>query len=417
MVDPFPYSSHATGVDAELIHSLDHRQGGAWPAAQDDRWRPELSHFPFFARRLLDAGQSLANWDGVYFSRIAECGYEYEQFQAFFPLLPLLSRHISRPLVAYAHIPPSVALVISGVLLSNVCFVLSALVLYRLGMVVLNNERLARLAALLYCITPASIFMSAMYTESMFALLVFTGHLLLEHNFHMLAAFVVALAGCTRSNSMVYVLFFVYRFLQRNAQQFFPRPDEKTQFLVLIRNLVWLAAQCSVILLPLLYYEYRNYVRYCSGLADDGTSLRPWCDQLLPSVYNYVQRAYWNNGFLNYFTVQQLPNFLLATPMLLLVTLTVIHYARQLHAMLFMQSGPVGHAASVYVYVVHVTLLTALCFFFMHVQVLTRFVAACPVIYWYVASSNSTVQRVYIVYALAYLVVGSTLFSTFYPWT
>lgn len=48
-----------------------------------------------------------------------------------------------------------------------------------------------------------------------------------------------------------------------------------------------------MILLPLLYYEYRNYVRYCSGLADDGTSLRPWCDQLLPSVYNYVQRAYW----------------------------------------------------------------------------------------------------------------------------
>lgn len=28
-------------------------------------------------------------WDGVYFTRIAECGYEYEQTYAFLPLLPL----------------------------------------------------------------------------------------------------------------------------------------------------------------------------------------------------------------------------------------------------------------------------------------------------------------------------------------
>lgn len=44
-------------------------------------------------------------WDGVYFTRIAECGYEYEQNYAFLPLLPLcvsiLSKSGFRKLISY----------------------------------------------------------------------------------------------------------------------------------------------------------------------------------------------------------------------------------------------------------------------------------------------------------------------------
>ncbi len=36
----------------------------------------------------------LAVWDSVFFIRIAKCGYEYEQFHAFFPLLPLTMRAV-----------------------------------------------------------------------------------------------------------------------------------------------------------------------------------------------------------------------------------------------------------------------------------------------------------------------------------
>lgn len=34
------------------------------------------------------ARSGLAVWDAVFFQRIAACGYEYEQFYAFFPGLP-----------------------------------------------------------------------------------------------------------------------------------------------------------------------------------------------------------------------------------------------------------------------------------------------------------------------------------------
>lgn len=42
--------------------------------------------------------QALCNWDGVYFTAIAERGYAYEQEFAFFPLLPTLAGALSRVL-------------------------------------------------------------------------------------------------------------------------------------------------------------------------------------------------------------------------------------------------------------------------------------------------------------------------------
>ena len=38
---------------------------------------------------------ALANWDGAYFTHIAESGYRTEQFYAFFPFLPWLLRLVS----------------------------------------------------------------------------------------------------------------------------------------------------------------------------------------------------------------------------------------------------------------------------------------------------------------------------------
>lgn len=44
--------------------------------------------YPRLARFLEEA----VVWDGVYYVRIAQCGYEYEQTHAFLPLLPFLIR-------------------------------------------------------------------------------------------------------------------------------------------------------------------------------------------------------------------------------------------------------------------------------------------------------------------------------------
>ncbi|GMP31725.1 hypothetical protein CsSME_00005819 [Camellia sinensis var. sinensis] len=65
----------------------------------------------------------------VYFVRIAQCGYEYEQSYAFLPLLPLCITLLSRtvfalliPVIGYRAV-----LGLSGYVISNVAFVLAAI--------------------------------------------------------------------------------------------------------------------------------------------------------------------------------------------------------------------------------------------------------------------------------------------------
>lgn len=72
-------------------------------------------------------------WDAVYFVRIAQCGYEYEQSYAFLPLLPIcisfLSQTVFAPLIPL--IGHRAVLGLSGYVLNNIAFVLAAVYFYK----------------------------------------------------------------------------------------------------------------------------------------------------------------------------------------------------------------------------------------------------------------------------------------------
>lgn len=51
---------------------------------------------PILLPRLASAIEDSIVWDSVYFVRIAECGYEYEQTYAFLPLIPICISLLSR---------------------------------------------------------------------------------------------------------------------------------------------------------------------------------------------------------------------------------------------------------------------------------------------------------------------------------
>jgi phosphatidylinositol glycan class V len=75
--------------------------------------------------------ERVAVWDSVYVLRIAQCGYEFEQSHAFFPLLPFLMRALAAALSPSSSQPPSRCLLaLSGLLISNGAFVLSAVCFY-----------------------------------------------------------------------------------------------------------------------------------------------------------------------------------------------------------------------------------------------------------------------------------------------
>jgi len=95
---------------------------------------------------------------------------------------------------------PRCTLALSGLLLSNVCFVLAALALFWLSCLTVRDGDLALRAALLFCFNPASIFFSSVYTESLFAFLSWAGALSLAVDSPWRAAVAFSAAAATRSN-------------------------------------------------------------------------------------------------------------------------------------------------------------------------------------------------------------------------
>ncbi|KAF8601349.1 hypothetical protein BDV93DRAFT_558435 [Ceratobasidium sp. AG-I] len=78
----------------------------------------------------------------------------------------------------------------------------------------------------------------------------------------------------------------------------------------------------TLVLSLFVAHQYVAYAAFCIEPATSATEAlypRPWCASLLPTIYGFVQLHYWDVGFLRYWTVAQIPNFIVAAAMLVLL--------------------------------------------------------------------------------------------------
>ncbi len=419
------------------------------------------------------------HWDAVYFLRIAETGtYEFEQFHAFFPGLPAATRAVRDGLRLVlpggggggggneAEAPQTLT-VFAGVLVTHASFVGAAVTLYWLGVAVLRDEALAFSAALLFCFSPASIFFSAVYTESPFALASFACMLCVHRAgaaggtlslTWMLAGTAAAVAATgVRSNGIVLSGFALHLAAQRIWAVVRSGGRERPGILL---DLAYTSGPTvgfvAGVLRTYVAFQRYGYDLYCTG---DGGPRRPWCES--GSLYGFVQAEYWKVGFMRYWVPKQIPNFLLAGPVFALVVGMVRVFGESCGAaaagaatggaknlaLLECALGLGGSTATVAditppvagktkrgpsafarrataVYVWHCAALALIACVWMHVQVATRFLlAASPALYWYAADmlrrsgSGSNSSRLVLGYFAAYFTLGTVLHGTFYPWT
>jgi hypothetical protein len=148
------------------------------------RWDDPLLH---------DAGDWIdvwARWDSYWFLRIADSGYHWpSSTPAFFPLTPLAIRAVG--LATGGH------LVVAGVLVSLAAGAAATVLLHRLAMR-LTDAATARRAVVALLVFPTSLFLGAVYSESVYLLAAVGALLLAERRQLVLASLVAGLAILTR---------------------------------------------------------------------------------------------------------------------------------------------------------------------------------------------------------------------------
>ncbi|KAI9758619.1 MAG: ER membrane glycoprotein subunit of the GPI transamidase complex-like protein [Candelina submexicana] len=250
--------------------------------------------------------------------------------------------------------------------------------------------------------SPAGLFLSAPYSEALFSLLTFAGlayyrnGLFLAHvegasqsardYSILLSGIFLGLATTVRSNGLLNGFLFAYDFL-KIVPSLWTLKISVSQF----RRLAMLGIGGVLVAVGGLLPQWVAYQEYCQlPPTSSGVERRLWCTNTFPSIYAWVQSSYWNVGFLRYWTISNLPLFLLAAPMLLVMVRSSV-WAFSSKAVtspsstLSEQSRASISAMCLRRFALPQLLLSILAFTNYHVQIITRLSSGYVVWYWWAA--------------------------------
>lgn len=145
------------------------------------------------------AASRYGNFDGVHYLAIAENGYEVFQ-QAFFPLFPVL--------ISLVHKLFGISYIESGLLITNISFFLLIYFLQKLLLIQYKNQSVIWMV-LLFLSLPMAFFLQAIYTESLFILLVVISMILFKKKMYFFAFLICGLASAVRLNGVFVTLIFM----------------------------------------------------------------------------------------------------------------------------------------------------------------------------------------------------------------
>ncbi|XP_024941321.1 GPI mannosyltransferase 2 isoform X4 [Cephus cinctus] len=403
----------------------------------------------------------LTRWDAQYFLHIAKYGYTYENTLAFFPLFPWTIRCLTKIFLVLLlplgfSVQEDSVLLLTATLLNLVCFVGSACTLYDLSYKVLGDPVTAYKASVLFCINPASIFFTAAYTESMFTYLTFRSMLAYAEgtSWQWLS---VSLSAIVRSNGLTNIGFLVYGWLQKTVD--FIQASELT-FLITSSRPISYQRRIQFVLFfgyhlvirfmkiigililtssPFLLIQVYNYLIFCveempnfpkqvldygfdNGFLLPGSRDLLWCRYSIPMAYSHVQSRYWNVGFVKYYEFKQIPNFILAVPVLYIMLAGSFRYLYEHKSELytlglkqaFIKSSPLVYWYCAYIMSyqpekLHKNMYT-ICEYPDNLISKWR-------VFFMTQEKYTTNDKLVLIYFIGYLLIGCFMYSNFLPWT
>ncbi|TIA92352.1 hypothetical protein E3P99_00661 [Wallemia hederae] len=320
--------------------------------------------------------------------------WQYDHEIAFMPGVPWLMRLGGQliQLLRRSETMDPIDAVLGGAIITNLVSLLAPVELYRLTRVTfphMSPSQAAKPALIMAACTPSPPSLIAPYTEAVYApLSLMTARLVREGKWGR-AAITALIATYTRANGFLLAGFFIYDLLVLPLLQ-----DRRIPQQIIYRTAAAVIGVAAAIA-PFIYTQWEAHARLCPSA--------PFCSSALPLAYSHVQAKYWNNGWLQYWTVQQIPNFIISMPV----------YAAGVCAVVDARKKLTVHALPHYI--LHSVIL-ALLFFFSNVQIALRFATALPVLWWWVADRrHSAAGRYFIMWAQLWGYLSCVLWAAFLP--
>ncbi|VDD82458.1 unnamed protein product [Mesocestoides corti] len=302
-------------------------------------------------------------WDAVYFHFISINGYLYENTLAFFPLFSIVLRTFSSFTYVFCFSSSfRTHTILCGVCLNFLFNVLCAIQIYRLSKLSLMSDSVSIVSALLFTINPASVFFSTLYSESLYTLLLISALVYINERRYLSGCILLSLTVFCRSNGLVNIGFACFPHFILLANRFLDPSSIKQKFRVILSMAYRVIIILSIVIgvaIPYVAYQYYAYFLYCSvaprpaslsflmphmpspdleefarklgvptPYSVNSTTRPEWCEVVPWSSYTRLQKKFWNVGPFNYYEWKQIPNFLLALPVIVLVIRTVHLYGR-----------------------------------------------------------------------------------------
>ena len=171
---------------------------------------------------------------------------------------------------------------LTAIILSNCFHLLAQIPLYHLTRRLYPvNRSIAITTCILHSFTPAGVFLSSGYTESLFAFLSFSGMALFHEDYRLFPALLWSLAGTIRSNALLWTGFFAWDALN-TLTSWNTRSITRT-----LGRLVYLGVYVIVSVVGFAWWQYSAWEQYCTSTPQQ------WCLNKLPLIYSYVQSHYW----------------------------------------------------------------------------------------------------------------------------
>ncbi|AMD21284.1 HER005Cp [Eremothecium sinecaudum] len=374
----------------------------------------------------------LLSWDSVYFIKIAIHAIENENFDTRLVNPEFEHEWVFSPFAWAAALrymkAPGLkqldalidSLLWRGCILNLVLHYVSVWILYALTLQTFpKNHDLALKTALLFIISSAAGFLIAPYSEPTSFTLSFTGMLLREYALdynvyglialkknrwvpYLLSSLMFSLATVNRSNCIILGIYYLCDLFKLLRQR---------NYLVAF----WFPIMAGLLMLTTFFYNHYllPYKAFCSQDSQ-------WCSENRFGIpfptnlfYSYLQAKYWNVGFLNYWSVNNIPNFIIALPNIVLIWYSTIYFSYQY---------PLESLRPL-VYITRVFLLILVVF--VHVQIVNRVFSFIPLHLWYLsdrliktkgdAKGDDKLVYYYVHWLIFWVPLQTVLFAAFLP--